>query len=346
MRSAARWIFSLSLLLLVVMAMAITIGPVPISLEETFQILLSRLPWVRFSSLDETDRIILEQARLPRVILGALVGFALAACGTVMQGLFRNPLADPYLLGIASGATAGAATVIALHLDALPWALPAGAFLGSLLVVTIVYRLSQSHYSRLDNLALILAGVALAALFSAISSFLLFLSNSDDTRRIVLWVLGGLGGAQWHHVQWLFGAIAAGGLVLILYMRDLNAFSLGEAMATHLGVDPRQLKKILLGVATVMTAGAVATAGTIGFIGLVIPHALRWVVGPDHRLLLPAAALSGAILLVACDTAARTVLQPAELPVGILTALLGAPFFIYLLRRQVEPLTRSPRTER
>ncbi|MBI1743331.1 iron chelate uptake ABC transporter family permease subunit [Candidatus Acetothermia bacterium] len=346
MRKKKRWVlFSLCCSLLVGIPCAVAIGPVFIPVTETAKILLNHFPFVVFSVSDLTNALIVDQVRLPRVLLAALVGFALAACGTVMQGLFRNPLADPYLLGIASGATAGAATVIALRLDALPFVLPLGAFLGGLLVVLIVYQLSRTPLGRLDNLTLILAGVALAALFSAISSFLLFVANNDQTRRIVFWVLGGLGGAQWTHVQLLVWVIVLGMSVLLLFARDLNALVLGEEMATHLGVDSRHLKKLLLGTATLMTAAAVATAGTIGFIGLIVPHALRWLVGPDHRMLLPVAGLSGALLLLACDTAARTVLQPAELPVGIITALLGAPFFLFLLRRQkqafVRPLSRE-----
>ncbi len=257
-----------------------------------------------------------------------------------MQGLFRNPLADPYLLGIASGATAGAAAVMALRLDMLPLALPFGAFFGGLLAVLIVYRLSRTSVGRLDNLTLILAGVALAALFSAVSSFLLFIADNEETRRIVFWVLGGLGSAQWAQVQTLLAIIGLGAVILSVMARDLNAFVLGEEMATHLGVDPDKLKKILLVTVTVMTAGAVAFAGTIGFVGLVVPHALRWIVGPDHRVLVLAAGLCGAILLIVCDTAARTVLQPVELPVGIITALLGAPFFLFLLKKHRAPVPR------
>ena len=342
MKQRKRWILaSLVTVLLVGIPCTAAIGPVFIPVTETAKILLNHIPLASFAISDLTNVLIVDQVRLPRVLLAVLVGFALAACGTVMQGLFRNPLADPYLLGIASGATAGAAIVIASRLDSLPFMLPMGAFLGGLLVIFIVYQLSRTALGRSDNLILILAGVALAALFSAISSFLLFVANNEETRRIVFWVLGGLGGAQWSQVQPLFWIIVLGMSLLMLFARDLNALVLGEEMATHLGIDSRHLKKILLGVATLMTAAAVAVAGTIGFVGLVVPHALRWLVGPDHRVLLPAAGLSGAILLLACDTAARTVLQPAELPVGIITALLGAPFFLFLLRKQKQVLGRS-----
>lgn len=312
---------SLSILLVGAVATGIAIGAVPLS------------PF----DLDSTHLFILTQIRLPRVLLAALVGGALALCGAVMQGLFRNPLADPYLLGIASGATAGAALVIALHLDSYLGALPLGAFLGGLLVVGIVYRIAKTRVAQLDNYALILAGVALAALFSAVTSFLLFYGGaSQDARRLIFWILGGLGGAQWLYVLGLVGTLLVTGAVLLLFARDLNAFSLGEEMAAHLGVEPRHLRKILLLAVTVLTAVAVAVSGTIGFVGLIVPHMLRLIVGPDHRMLLPASALGGAVLLVLCDALARTVLAPAELPIGIITALLGAPFFLFLLRRRAQ----------
>jgi iron complex transport system permease protein len=320
--------------LVLAIAGGVAMGPVLIPLNETMRI-LSGLTFFA-SDIDPTHALIVDQVRLPRVLLAALVGFTLAACGATMQGLFRNPLADPYLLGIASGATAGVALVIILRWDWLPLALPIGSFLGGLLVVTLVYRLSQGRVGRFDNLTLILAGVALAALFSALSSFLLYLANNEETRRIVFWVLGGLGGAQWAHVQLLFFIVLIGMIVLLCYAREVNALILGEEMATHLGVPPAQLKKILLLGATLMTAGAVAFAGTIGFIGLIIPHAVRWFVGPNHRVLILVSGLCGATLLIACDTLARTVVQPAEIPVGIITALIGAPFFLIVLRKQRE----------
>ncbi|MFN4217674.1 MAG: FecCD family ABC transporter permease [Candidatus Bipolaricaulia bacterium] len=312
---------SFSILLVGALAVGIALGAVPISIFDS----------------DPTHRFILMQIRLPRVLLAALVGGALALCGAVMQGLFRNPLADPYLLGIASGATAGAALVIALRLDIYWGAVPLGAFLGGVLAVAIVYRIAQTRWTQLDNYALILSGVALAALFSAVTSFLLFYSGaSQDARRLIFWILGGLGGAQWVYVFGLLGTMLGAGIILLLFARDLNALALGEEMAAHLGIEPRHLRKILLFFMTLLTAVAVAVSGTIGFVGLIVPHILRLIVGPDHRLLLPAAALGGAVLLTLCDAVARTVLAPAELPIGIITALLGAPFFLFLLRRRAQ----------
>lgn len=326
---------SLGTLLILALLVGVIIGAVAIPVGEIVKLLSSEG--------DPTHALILWQIRLPRVLLGALVGGALALCGAVMQGLFRNPLADPYLLGIAGGATAGAAVIIALQLDQQWGLVPLGAFVGGLLAVTLVYRLAQTRWAQLDNYALILAGVALAALFSAVTSFLLFYSGaSQDLRRLVFWILGGLGGAPWLYVALLAGAFLVIGSMVLLCARELNAFALGEAMAAHLGVQPRHLRKILLTAVTLLTASAVAVSGTIGFVGLVVPHILRLVIGPDHRWLLPASALGGAVLLTICDTLARSLLPPTELPVGIITALLGAPFFLVLLRWRVRQARGAP----
>ncbi len=314
-------------LLSAALLIGVAVGSVPIPLGEGLKALLG------FSDGSVYERILLD-VRLPRVLLGMLVGWALALSGGVMQGIFRNPLADPYLLGIASGASAGAALTIALGLERWPFALPAGAFLGAWIVVLLVYRVSGSgsHAVRFDNYTLILTGVALAALFSAVTSFLIFTAQSEDLRKIVFWLMGGLGAPRWPYVAPLLALTVLGTLALLLFSRELNALALGEPMARHLGANPETLKKGLLLVVTLLTASAVAVAGTIGFVGLIVPHAIRLIVGPDHSRLLPSSALAGAAFLVLCDTAARTVLAPAELPVGIITALWGAPFFLYLLR--------------
>lgn len=338
MRRPKSWSVFLALALLAVAALLIgvAVGPVSIPLVKSLEILLG------LSDGGVLERILLD-VRLPRVLLGMLVGWVLAISGGVMQGVFRNPLADPYLLGIASGASAGAAATIALGLDRLPFALPAGAFLGAWTVVFLVYRIGGSastHYGfRFDNYTLILTGIALAALFSAITSFFIYIAQNEDLRKIVFWLMGGLGAPRWPYVGPLLIIASLGTLALLFFSRELNALALGEPMARHLGVNPETLKKGLLLVVTLMTASAVAVAGTIGFVGLIVPHAMRLVVGPDHSRLLLASALAGAAFLVFCDTAARTVLAPAELPVGIITALWGAPFFLYLLRRSRRAMT-------
>ncbi len=276
--------------------------------------------------------VIVRQIRLPRVLLGLLVGSALAVSGAAMQGLFRNPLASPYVLGIASGASTGAALAI-LFASASAAILPAGAFLGAAGAAAIVYGLGRRRHRPTSTFTLILAGVAVGSLFSAITSFLIFLSSGGERLSDVLfWIMGGLGRASWAAVGVLTPIVAAGIGAVFYFARDLNALSLGEDAAHHVGVHPETLYRWLLGITTLLTAAAVAMAGTIGFIGLVIPHVMRLLVGPDHHRLIPVSALAGGCFLVWSDLAARTAFAPAELPVGVITAFFGAPFFLYLLR--------------
>ena len=206
---------------------------------------------------------------------------------------------------------------------------------GGLLAAVIVYRLAQERTKKTSVYTLILAGVAVGALFSAVTSFTIFLcSESQKVTDVIFWTMGGLGRANWAYVDVLTPIVAFGSVILIAFARDLNALSIGEEGAFHLGIDPEMSKRIMLGVATLLTSSAVAFAGTIGFVGLIIPHIMRLIIGPDHRYLLPTTAIAGAIFLVWADMAARTVASPAEMPVGIITAFLGAPFFLYLLKRK------------
>lgn len=302
----------------------VAVGPVGIPLGESLTAI--------FRPNAGLHSLIVHQIRLPRVLLGFLVGLSLALAGGVMQGLFRNPLASPYVLGIAGGASTGAAAVIALGFRG-PLALPLGAFLGGALAVSLVYRLAQTRTGRSSTLSLILAGVALGALFSALTSFLLFITAGDRRlSEILFWTMGSLGRASWPYL-WAMPPVALfGSLLLQLTARELNALALGEEGARHLGIEPERFKRALLLVTTLLTSTAVAFAGTIGFVGLVTPHVIRLLLGPDHRFLLPASALAGGIFLIWADAVARTALSPAELPLGIITALIGGPFFLYLLR--------------
>ena len=282
-------------------------------------------------AVSAVHRVIVRQIRLPRVLLAVLVGSALAVSGVAMQGLFRNPLASPYVLGIASGASTGAALAI-LFVTGSTLFLPLGAFIGATAAVLIVYGLARGPNRRTSIFTLILAGVAVGALFSAITSFLIFQSSRGEKLSDVLfWIMGGLGRADWTAVAILGPIVVVGVGAVFVSARDLNALSLGEEGAFHVGVNPDALCRWLLGVTTLLTAAAVAMAGTIGFIGLVVPHVMRLLVGPDHRRLIPVSALAGGCFLVWADLAARTVLAPAELPVGAITAFLGAPCFLYLL---------------
>ena len=277
-------------------------------------------------------RAIVTAIRLPRILLGLLVGTALAVSGAAMQGVFRNPLASPYILGIAGGASAGAALVIHLA-PKVPYLLPLGAFVGGAVAVAIVYGLSRGRDRRTSIFTLILSGVAVGALFSAVTSLLIFLASTGERLSdILFWIMGGLGRGDWLSVVVLAPIVAIGTGAVFFFARDLNAMATGEEGAFHLGVDPDIVSRWLLAITTLLTSAAVAMAGTIGFVGLVIPHVMRLIVGPDHRVLIPASALAGASFLVWSDLAARMIAAPAELPVGVITAFLGAPFFLFLLK--------------
>ena len=325
------------------LGLAVALGPVAVPLRELVGFAAQKLglslgaDW----EIPRAHLTILEGVRLPRALTAALVGASLGVSGAVMQGIFRNPLASPYVLGLASGASAGAALVIALGIPAWGFlALPLGAFVGGTVAVGLVYGIARAarRPGRSGTLTLILAGVALSALFSALTSLFIVLSPEPlKTQTIVFWLMGSLTRARWDLLPVLAVVVIAGLGTLFLFARDLNVLALGEEGARHLGVRPERLEKVLLGVVTLLTGAAVALAGTIGFVGLITPHALRLVLGPDHRALLPASALGGALFLVMADTAARIALPPLELPVGVLTALCGAPFFLYLLLRRPAP---------
>lgn len=329
-------------LLLVAMVVATAVGAVAVPVGDQLRILWQRvaggpLALLGAASPDEAAAMatIVTQFRVPRVVTAALVGMILAVSGTTMQGVFRNPLADPYLLGIAGGATAGVAAAIYLGWSAVPLVIPLAAFVGGLCAVAIVFGLAGRAR---DGVALILAGVALAALFAAVTALFLFLAGERQRTGIVFWVMGGLAGGNWWSVQVLLPGAVVGSVVTWILGRELNALALGDEQATHLGVNPVLIKRVLLLVATLMTSVAVAMSGTIGFVGLVIPHVMRLLIGPEHRWLVVTSAVGGAAFLVLSDLAARSVVAPAEMPVGIVTAVVGGPFFLYLLRvRLVRP---------
>jgi iron complex transport system permease protein len=273
--------------------------------------------------------VIVRQLRLPRIVLGAVVGFALAAAGAVMQGFFRNPMADPSIIGVSSGAAVGAVATIAFPL-ALPFGLQAAAFVGAVVTAFAVYLIATEG-GRTPVATLLLAGVAVQALLGAVISYLL-LQSGESLDQAVYWLMGNLHNSQWSDVEVTLPLAILAFVVLLAYTRDLNVMLLGEEDASAVGIEVERTKRILLAVSSVITAAAVAVAGVIGFVGLVVPHIMRLVVGPDHRILLPTSALAGASFLVMTDTVARA--GAAELPVGIVTAALGAPFFLYLLRRR------------
>ena len=326
----------LGIVVVISISVGVSVGAVDVPLRTAARIIGGAL-WPTKGSVSEGSfSTILLSFRLPRVIAAAAVGTVLAVCGTVMQGVFRNPLADPYLLGIAGGATAGVALAIFVGWSHVSLMLPVSAFIGGMLSVAVVYGISVAGPTRaMDNLVLILAGVALSALFGAVTSMLLYLSGERERSGIVFWVMGGLSNADWSAVRLLVPVALLGVVLFRLFARDLNVLSLGDEQALHLGIMPANCKRLLLAVCTLMTAVAVSQSGTIGFVGLVVPHAARLVIGPDHRWLILASALAGASFLVFSDTVARVLIEPAELPVGIVTAIIGGPFFLFLLRKRL-----------
>ncbi len=280
-------------------------------------------------SVDRTDQVIVQELRLPRILLGAIVGFSLATAGAVMQGFFRNPMADPSIIGVSSGAAVGAVAVIAFPI-AMPFGLQTAAFVGALIAAFAVYLIATEN-GRTPVATLLLAGLAIQTFLGAVISYLLLYAG-ESLEEAILWLMGHLRYSSWSDVEATL-PIAVGMFVLLLaYARDLNVMLLGEEDAQALGLDVEWTKRILLAGASIITAAGVAVAGIIGFVGLIIPHMMRLLVGPDHRILIPTSALAGATFLVAADTLARA--GPAEVPVGIVTAAVGAPFFLFLLRRR------------
>ena len=282
---------------------------------------------------------IIMDIRLPRLILALLVGAVLAILGAVMQGLFRNPLADPSLIGVSGGASVGASIVIVTAGGAMlsPLAglsmVALGAFIGGVITTLLVYRVATSSLGT-SVTTMLLAGIAIGAIAGAFNSLLSYFSDNQMLRQISVWQMGNLGGANWQKASLMAAVSLIIFSLLPSHAKSLNAFLLGESEARHLGIDVQRIKRQLIFLTALGVGVSVALAGLIGFVGLVIPHMVRLLIGPDHRALLPASALAGASLLLIADSIARVVVLPAELPTGILTALLGAPFFVVLLLKQ------------
>ncbi len=327
-------IVGLAAALVVVIALASAIGSSQISLSDLSNILLSRLPLVDINhTWDVVAETIVMDIRLPRILLAGLVGAALAVAGVTYQGLFRNPLADPYLIGVAQGAALGATVGFLLPWQVANFGLvPVLAFCGALLAVAVVYAVARIG-KTLPMTTLILAGVALGAFLASVTSYLI-IASGDKFHGIISWLLGRFSLSSWGQVAVVAPYVLVGVVVIWLYARPLNVMQLDEEQAQQLGIEVEKVKLVLLIAATLITAAAVSFCGTIGFVGIIVPHAVRLIWGPDHRFLLPLSTLSGAIFLILADAAARTVLAPMEIPVGVITAFLGAPFFLYLLRQK------------
>jgi len=313
-----------------------TIGVAEVTWGSAFKIVVNRIPLIgSFITADwpSTWETIILQMRLPRVTLGFLVGASLSIAGASFQGLLRNPLADPYTIGVSSGAALGA--TIALFLQTtlgftFQPGIPFFAFLGASIALFFIYNLARVG-RVVPVTTLLLAGVVVSSFLSAVISLLMLLAG-EHIRGIFFWLVGGLSLRTWSHVFLVLPYVIIGSAVIFFWSRDLNVILLGEEAAANLGIDVERVKKIVLVAASLITGAVVSVSGMIGFVGLIIPHGVRMIVGPDHRVLIPTSALVGGIYLIWIDSLARIIMAPVEVPVGIITAFLGAPFFIYLLR--------------
>ncbi len=331
-----RWWLAAGLVALAgAVALSACVGAAGLPLGGVLSELISAIPGVDVGpALDERQAAILWQIRLPRIALGALVGCMLSISGAAYQGVFRNPLADPYLLGVAAGAGLGATLAITYGPDSSAWpidALPLFAFLGAIVGVALAWAVGQSASGGRNTATLILAGVAVAAFLTAIQTYVQQ-RESESLREVYGWILGRLSTAGWHEVLLILPYVVVATVVILLHRRLLDVLSVGDHEASSLGLRTCQVRGVVIVAATLGTAAAVAVSGLIGFVGIIVPHAVRLVVGSSYRIVLPLSMLFGAAFLVLTDVVARTVVSPAELPIGVITAFLGAPFFALVLR--------------
>ncbi|MHA5051535.1 FecCD family ABC transporter permease [Streptomyces sp. SD15] len=332
-RSTA-WLLTagLVLTLLVLVPVAAGLGAYPIPTGDVLGSVMHRVG-LGGSELERVPESVLWNVRFPRIVLALLVGASLGCAGALMQGVFGNPLAEPGVIGVSSGAAVGAVAAIALGLNFLgTWTVPAFAFVSGLGTVLLVYAMSRSG-GRTEVVTLILTGIAVNAFAGALIGLFLFFADTAEVNQITFWQLGSLSQATWPKVLAVLPCAVAGLALAPLFARRLDLLALGERPARHLGVDVERLRIVLVLVIALLTAAAVSVSGIISFLGLVVPHLLRMAAGPGHRFLVPGSALGGAVVLLAADLAARTIAAPAELPLGVLTALVGSPFFFWLLRR-------------
>ena len=317
----------LALTPLAAVAIGLLAGSEPLGIAEVWNALVH--------PSNDIATVVVRDLRLPRVILALLIGGGLSLAGATFQALLRNPLAEPYILGVSGGAAVGAVSVLTLGLTTLgSWLLPIAAFAGALVAILLVFRVASVAGRNLDVRILLLAGVVVGAFFSAVISFLLSISDAETIRSAILWMMGTMAGADGRDVLVVAAYTLPCTLVLLALARPFNAIAVGEETALHLGFDVETVKRIAFGTASLVTAAGVAVAGIIGFVGLVVPHAIRLLVGSDHRRVLPLSFVTGAAFLALADTAARVVLAPTEIPIGVVTAFVGVPVFLVLLRRR------------
>ncbi len=337
-RTSVGWLLAGVATLLVCAVAGLLVGPVRLAPSAVVGWLLDRLPLVHVSSgLSERDTTIVSQLRLPRVVLGGLVGAMLSISGASYQAVFRNPLADPYLLGAAAGAGLGA-TIAVIHgaaTGAHPVVLPFAAFVGAIVGVSLAYGLGRSRFGGRTTTSLVLGGVAVASFLTAVQTYVQQ-RNTATLRQVYSWILGRLVTTGWDDVVLILPYVVVATAVLFACRRLLDVISVGDLEAESLGLHPARLRAIVVVAASLGTAAAVATAGLIGFVGLIVPHAVRLVAGPGYRRVIPLSFLFGAAFMIVADLIARTIVAPAELPIGVITAFVGAPFFIFVLRRAAD----------
>lgn len=325
----------LAFLLIAIACLSLTLGQIDVPVKSAVAVVFRQLqlPFLEDVTVSQEQLAVIWYIRLPRMLIGVLVGAALGISGAVMQGIFSNPLADPGLIGISSGAATGAVLSIALGTaTSSMFMMPAFAFCGSICAVFLTVFLAMRN-GKIPVMTLLLAGVAVGMLLGALTSGILTFMNEQKLQQYLFWMVGGLDYRRWEHVYLAVGPVVCGICIMLLLARHLNILVLGETEAKAVGMSVTKFRMGLLFVAAMTTATSVCVSGNIGFVGLVIPHMMRMLFGPDHRVLLPASALGGAAFLVLCDSLGRVIMPPAEVRVGIMTALLGTPYFLYLLRR-------------
>jgi cobalamin transport system permease protein len=335
----ARWLVGGVLAVVVALVAGVAFGPVPLPPADVAAALLDLLPGVRIDSgLSDQEIAIITELRLPRVVLGLLVGALLALAGAAYQGVFRNPLADPHLLGVAAGAGLGVTAVIAFRSTSgdatgeLPIGVPLAAFVGAVAAVALTWLLGSAGGRVRTPATLILSGVAVSAFLAAAQTFLLQ-RHIESLREVYSWLLGRLGTAGWHDVLLVLPYAAVTFVIVLSQRRELDVLTVGDEEAASLGLHPQRSRYLLIAAASLGTAAAVSVSGLIGFVGIIVPHTLRLLAGPSYRSILPLSVLFGGAFLALTDLVARTVASPAEIPIGVVTAFLGAPFFALVLRR-------------
>lgn len=332
---ASRWpaLAFLALGLAAALIVSVAAGAVPVRVVSVLRVLAHGIGLRSVPLPEPRDVTIVAGLRMPRVLAAALVGASLAVCGVVMQGLFRNPMASPEILGITAGGSLGAVAAITSGLFASSTlVLPAATAVGAFGAAAVIYLLASLRGAT-SLLFIVIAGMAVSSLANGLVSAMLLFSKQYEVSAYLFWTMGGLEGSSWERIRLAAPALVPGVIVLALFARDLNLLALGEEGARALGMNAEAVKKVLLGISALVTGVAISVSGPVGFIGLLVPHLLRLLVGPDHRLLLPAAALGGALFLVLCDLAGRIVAPPFEIRVGIITAVLGSPYLLWLIIR-------------